>query len=285
VHRSDQHERADVDAVLATRAAQILTTTSRSGKLASDGSFAVRLINGDQVSAQAGPSTGAPAAAREGYSTVAGTNGLWRSLSEPLKSGVQMQVLISLRAAQEQHSGNTRTVLLLVLLAALLSGLGTWYVTGLAMRPLQRMRDAVRDLRPDDPEQRLPEVRTPPEAAELTAAFNGLLDRLHDAEPWAAHPVVIENTPAPEPPAPEPPAPVVEPEPLVGEVVAASGLSADEERELRISLATLGDGLETLLSDPDLPVQRHLMLAGLADEHRRLVLLLESMRTGADDRR
>ena len=82
-------------------------------------------------------------------------------------------------------------------------------------------------------------------------------------------------------PLPEPPVEAAEAEAETkaeaeAEARAEAKAEARAEPDLREPLAGLGAGLETLLSDPDLPAtQRHLLLAAMADEHARIVTLLD----------
>ena len=58
-----------------------------------------------------------------------------------------------------------------------------------------------------------------------------------------------------------------------------AGLALRPLDDMRASLAALGADLETLISDPDLPViQRHLLLAAMENEERRMIELLDAAR-------
>ncbi|MGK5680606.1 hypothetical protein [Actinoplanes sp. URMC 104] len=175
VVRNDHRDRADLDRVLATRADQVRAAATRNGSLPTDGTYAIRLINGGELLKQVGSSAGFPTPAKDGYSTVSSGDDEWRSLAQTLVTGAQLQILVSLDDLEEQHTDNVLIVDLLVLLAAVLSAAGVWFATGLVLRPFQRLLSAARDL--DPASERLPEVKSPREVAELTAAVNDLLDR------------------------------------------------------------------------------------------------------------
>jgi len=272
VVRIDHRDRDELDRVLAARAAQVSAAATKNGSLPTDGSFAIRLIDDGDLLKQIGSSAGFPLPARDGYSTVSSGDDEWRSLAQTLVTGAQLQILVSLDDLEEQHTDNVLIVDLLVLLAALLSAAGVWFATGLVLRPFQRLLTAARELDAADPDQRLPEVKSPREVAELTSALNDLLVRARSEKPYSPEP-----EPEPEPELePEPEAeheaehePVVQPEPVPA---PAHNPAAD----LRPSLAELGAQLDQLLDNPDMPAtQRHLILAVMADDHRRMVALVD----------
>ncbi len=177
VVRIDHKDRDELDRVLASHAEQVRAAAAKNGSLPTDGTYVIRLINGGDLLKQVGSSAGFPMPVKDGYSTVSGGDDDWRSLAETLVTGAQVQILVSLDDLKEQHTDNVLIVDLLVLLAAVLSAAGVWFATGLVLRPFQRLLTAARELDPADPEQRLPEVTSPREVAELTVAVNELLDR------------------------------------------------------------------------------------------------------------
>ena len=242
VLRLDHRDRADVDRGLAARAAAVSAAASRSGVLPAGDTYAVRLITDVRVRAQTGPTADFPLPVGTGYSTVSAGGQSWRSLVLELPSGARLQVLVSLADLQRRAAGNAAAVSLIALLGALLGGLGAWLLSGRLLRPLERLTADARELRPDDADQRLPVLTGPPEVAELATTLNVLLDRLQADE------------------------------------VATRRFSADAGDELRAPLTSLGADLETLLDHPDLPAtQRHLILAGMADEHQRIVALFDKL--------
>ncbi|MDY7087979.1 MAG: HAMP domain-containing protein [Actinomycetota bacterium] len=185
VVRIDHRDRADLDRVLTARAEQVKTAAQKNGSLPTDGSYAIRLIQGGEMLKQVGSSAGFPLPAKDGFSTVNSGDDEWRSLAQTLPTGAQLQILVSLDDLAEQHTDNVLIVDLLVLLAAVLSAAGVWFATGLVLRPFQRLLAAARELDPADPDQRLPEVKSPREVAELTATINDLLDRARSLSPAA----------------------------------------------------------------------------------------------------
>jgi HAMP domain-containing protein len=76
------------------------------------------------------------------------------------------------------------------------------------------------------------------------------------------------------------PAPAADTQPAVEAVEAdpaAPGVEKDADEDLRAALEKLGDDLDTLLDNPELSsTQRHLILASIQNEYRRIVLLTEA---------
>jgi hypothetical protein len=275
VVRNDHRDRDEVDRVLAAKAATVRAAAVKTGALPTDGTYVVRLVSDGKLRKQAGGTTSFPLTIEDGYSIVEAGDTDWRSFSEVLVGGAQMQILVSLATLKERHTDNVLVVDLLVVLAALLSALGVWFATGLMLRPFQRLLAAARDLGPDE---RLPEVTSPPEVAQLATALNDLLDRVRSATPTptptptpapAPAPVAQVPVPVPEPiKEPEPvPEPIEEPQP---ELVTAPA------EDLLPHLDGLGANLDTLMDYPDMPAtQRHLILAAMADDHRAMVARLK----------
>ena len=143
VLHADRNDREVIDRALTARVAQVRVAAAKSGTLPTDGSYAVRLLDGTDVRAERGATTKFSIPVKDGFSTVTAEDGShWRSWAETLKTGAQLQILINLAQAEERHDGNVRMIDLAVLLAALIAGLGTWLVAGLVLRPLIRMAAA-----------------------------------------------------------------------------------------------------------------------------------------------
>ena len=152
VLRADRNDRAVIDRALTTRAAQVRAAAVKTGTLPTDGSYAVRLLDGTDIRAERGTTTKFSIPVKNGYSTVTAADGShWRSWAETAKTGAQLQILINLASAEERHAGNVRMIDLAVVLAALIAGLGTWLVAGLVLRPLNRLAAARADPAGSDP--------------------------------------------------------------------------------------------------------------------------------------
>jgi methyl-accepting chemotaxis protein len=250
---ADHRDRSDVDAALATRAEQVRTAATKSGSLPTDGSFAVRLLAGNAVRAEVGAATKFSVPVADGYSTVTAADGShWRSWAEKLKTGGQLQVLINLQDVEENHSGNVMMINLIVVLAAIVAAAGTWFVGGLVMRPLVKLAEGAQAIKPDAPTQRLPVVTSPPEVADLGTALNEALDRMN----------------------------IPDREQLTQEAAreATERFAKVAADNLRVPLAELGGGLDQLLDNPDMTaIQRHLVLAAVQTEYRRLVTLVDDL--------
>jgi signal transduction histidine kinase len=247
---ADHRDRDDVDKTLATRVAQVRTAAAKTGKLPTDGTYAVRLLDGTDVRAEVGSSTKFSIPVKNGYSTVTAADGShWRSWAETLKTGAQLQVLVDLQDVEEQHSGNVRMIDLIVVLAALVAAAGTWIVGGLVLRPLIRSAEDATPDEDDDADRTLvrPTVEPPPAVVPVfkppPVVDRGALER--------------------------------EAEELAQQIAAEFAKAADQ---LRAPLAELGEGLDQLLDNPDMPAtQRHLYLASIQTEYRRIVSVVEDL--------
>lgn len=258
---ADHRDRDDVDRVLTVRAAQVRTAAAKSGTLSSDGTFVIRLLDASGVRKTVGSSTKFSIPVKDGYSTVTAEDGShWRSWAETLKTGAQLQVLISLKDVEEQHAGNVRMIDLIVILAAVVTAVGTWFVGGLVLRPLLKLAEGAKDITPDDPTMRLPVVESPPEVASLGNAINGALDRM----------AVV-------PPSPEPV--------LVPDNSGTEEFAKETAEDLRAPLAELGEGLDQLLDNPEMPAtMRHLYLASIQTEYRRILATVDDLESRAASR-
>src|SRR3954447_5977227 len=144
---ADHRDRADLDQALVARAAQVRTAAAKTGKLPTDGSYAVRLVQGVDVRAEVGSTAKFSIPVKDGYTTVTAEDGSrWRSWVETLKTDVQMQVLINLKDVESRHDRNVRMIDLIVLLAALVAAAGTWLVGGVVLRPLLKLAPNAREL-------------------------------------------------------------------------------------------------------------------------------------------
>ncbi|MEU4238647.1 HAMP domain-containing protein [Actinoplanes sp. NPDC026619] len=250
---ADHRDRDSVDAALATRVAQVRTAATKSGTLPTDGSFAVRLLDGTTVRAEVGATTKFSIPVKDGYSTVTAADGShWRSWAEKVKTGAQLQVLINLQDVEENHSGNVVMIDLIVVLAALVAAAGTWFVGGLVMKPLVKLAEGAQAITPDAPEQRLPVVTSPPEVADLGTALNEALDRMNipDREQLAQE-AAQEAT------------------------EHFAKVAADNLRE---PLSELGENLDQLLDNPEMTsIQRHLVLAAIQTEYRRITEMVDEL--------
>jgi two-component system, OmpR family, sensor histidine kinase PrrB len=206
-----------------------------------------RVLVAGKVIAQRGEGipSGRPVPARSGVTTITVGGRRWRSLVRPtnMVAGGRLQVLQSLGPVQQRLDGNRRVVALVTGAAALATALAAWLVTGLVLRPLNRLREGAVAIRPGDTAgQRLPEVERPQEIGELSATLNAMLERLRVS------------------------------------MDATRRFTADAGHELRTPLTGLGVDLETLQRNPELPpADRAAMLGAMAREHRRIVALLNGL--------
>lgn len=252
---ADHSDRDDVDRALTVRAAQVRTAAAKSGSLPTDGSFAVRLVQGTTVRAEVGSTAKFSIPVKDGYTTVTAEDGShWRSWAETLKTGVQLQVLINLKDVESQHDRNVRMIDLIVLLAALVAAAGTWLVGGMVLRPLLKLAEGAREIDPAEPTPQLPE-------ADELGDLDGAIDQLNERVDTLAQAETV----------------------VVDDQLAADLAKAVEY--LRFPLDELGEGLDQLLDNPEMPAtQRHLYLAAIQTEYRRIVTLVDDLETRAASR-
>jgi HAMP domain-containing protein len=322
VMRNDHQATDQIDQLLSGKAVVVRTAAIRSGDLPTDGSYAVRLISAGKVVKQVGTAAQFPMPTSDGFTNVAAGGSEWRSLSETLISGAQMQILVSLTNVREQHTSNVLKVDLLVVLAALLSAAGVWFATGRVLRPFQRLIAAARGLRPGD---RLPELTSPREVAELSTTLNAMLDRVSADPPASDAPSLANSVTRELPLHPGRPSDISE----ISDK-SAQGIQAPARRRevvstverpvnvtvwqpeaaqaagpsngpqpggpesepidldgldlsLRPQLDGLGTNLDALMDNPEMPAtQRHLILALMADEHREMVAELDRLRARSE---
>jgi signal transduction histidine kinase len=275
---ADHRDRDSVDATLTTRAAQVRTAAAQSGSLPADGTFAVRLLDGTEVRATVGAKAQFSIPVKDGYSTVSASDKThWRSWAETLKTGAQLQVLVPLQAVEDKHSRNVVMIDLIVVLAALVAAAGTWFVGGLILKPLVKLAQSAQASPPDHAEARLPEVTDPPEVtsppevtgppqvagspevADIGAALNEALDRMNlpDRDQLAAEAARAATVRAQE---------------------VTEHFAKESAEILRAPLADLGNNLDQLLDNPEMTViQRHLVLAAIQTEYRRIVDLVDEL--------
>lgn len=256
--RIDHREREDVDRQLLSRTAKVRVDADKllsggdhaggddyGGLLAGSQSL-VRLLSGGSVVAQRGelPSQPIPVPTATGLSTIDIGGRPWRSLVEPVDGRIRLQILQDLSDVDQRRADNARIVAVVALLAAITAAVGIWFVTGLVLQPLQRLRVAARRIHATDPDRRLPTATRPREVADLSATLNGMLDR------------------------------------LAAGTRATRRFTADAGHELRTPLAALGIDLEILSRKPDLPAaRRQELLDAMSHEHRRIVTLLDGLQS------
>lgn len=264
--RIDHQDRAQVDRQLRERAAKVQSdsgkTSDRGSLLAEDdkpggarndtnllaGTDTVtRVLVGDTVVAQRGEGATLSEAvpAERGLSTVTIDGQDWRSLVEPttVVADGRLQVLQSLAPVERRLQDNGRIIALIALAATLTTALVAWLVSGIVLRPLERLRHGVARIRlRDDAAARLPAIGGQQEIQELAATLNNTLERLQVS------------------------------------TQATRRFTADAGHELRTPLTGLGIDLETLRQNPELPAARRAeMLEAMTREHARMAALLSGL--------
>ncbi|MFZ4626177.1 MAG: histidine kinase dimerization/phospho-acceptor domain-containing protein [Rhodoferax sp.] len=103
---------------------------------------------------------------------------VWHAARSVLPGATGM-VAANLAAAHTEIRSALQDGLLLELgLALLLTALGAWLLSGLVMRPVNRLREAMKTVTPMALDQRLPDAGEDREFKELIAAYNTMLARL-----------------------------------------------------------------------------------------------------------
>ena len=124
--------------------------------------------------------------AGRGVLTLPITGRTYRTLSmrlPPFQDRPAVRLIVGVDTAPFEHTLRTFLVALTLLTlgaVALVMGVG-WWIARIGLRPLQRLSEQARALRPKTLSQRLHLERLPVELEDLTAAFNGALGRLEEA--------------------------------------------------------------------------------------------------------
>ncbi len=232
--------------------------------LAGSGTF-VQVAVGNEVLEQRGDvPVGAPAVPeRPGLVTIDIAGVAWRSLTVAgaTRAGpARLQLLQSLAPVHERVDAVRRIAVLVGLLALAAAAAGTWVLTGLAVRPLARLRDgATRVGSTEDLATPLPVDEGPDEVRALGAALNDMLARLRGST-----------------------------EALQRALESTRRFAGDAGHELRTPLTGLRANVDVLRRNPGLPVaERDAVLADVAAEQERTVHLLDGLtalaRGGAAD--
>jgi HAMP domain-containing protein len=138
-----------------------------------------RLISGGDVVRSVDAPSELPAPDEPGLRTLSAGGSEYRSLAREVAPGTLIEIGIDLDESEARIAG-LRDRLLLVGLAGVLLVAGlSWWLAGLAMRPLGALRDAAgRVSDTDDLSTRIDPGKSPAEIEELTESINAMLARL-----------------------------------------------------------------------------------------------------------
>jgi signal transduction histidine kinase len=139
----------------------------------------VRLIVGGEVLRSVDVPAGLPLPSGPGLRTVSVAGMRYRSLTRPLPGSRLLEVGTDLSAAEQRIAGLRRLLALLGGLGVAVAGALSWWLAGVALRPLRALRDtAGRVSTTQDLSTRLPAASAASEVGELSASINAMLARL-----------------------------------------------------------------------------------------------------------
>ncbi|MCL4509111.1 MAG: HAMP domain-containing protein, partial [Chloroflexi bacterium] len=129
------------------------------------------------------PPNGSPAPI---YQTVHLSNGdQWRVLTTPLFLNGTLAGLLQVAESEAQSQSALRELALLLAIAVpvtlIIASAGGVFLAGRALRPISKMTQTVRTMRPQDLSQRIPVPATADEVHQLAETFNALLQRLEQS--------------------------------------------------------------------------------------------------------
>lgn len=216
--------------------------------LLGSGNFA-RVIAQGVIVKQVGDVAGADLPTSTGFQTISVHGRLLRTLTVE-QNGATLEVGEPLAPALDRAAGTRRLVIVAGLIGLAATGAVVWLLTGLALRPVRRLRlraDQVSTTR--DLDIRLPDERGPAEVDALAHTLNAMLDRL------SASARATEQA-----------------------LTATRRFAADTGHEIRTPLTSAQANLDVLRRNPGMPLtERTRMVEEIAAEQRRLVSLLDSL--------
>ncbi|MEV4421373.1 HAMP domain-containing sensor histidine kinase [Patulibacter sp. NPDC049589] len=268
-------DRSDLDDGLVARATQAATVGRRT--LAATGTFGrpavratrrvgrilgpvtggsdvalIRVLRGDEVLDSLGATSdpGLPVDAPADPTTVDTADGRWRVVQRTIGRGIVVQAASPLATIDARHAALRDRLLLAGLVGVVGTGLLAFLLAGPALGALTRLRRDAGDVATTaDLTVRMPADAGPVEVRELAGALNAMLSRLQAAD--ADRRAALDTT---------------------------QRFAADAGHELRTPLTALTTTVEVLRAHPGLPAEeRTAMLEEIAEEHARLVALLDAL--------
>ncbi len=155
----------------------------RGGLLSGSGRFTL-VAAGDEVRVFGDVPAVPPAPTADGLRTIELAGDPWRTLTSTVGrtsagEAVRVQVAATLAPEAERVAGARRIVVLVGLATLALTALATWFITTVALRPLDRLRHgAARITGARDLQAPLADTEGPDEVRSVAAALNAMLARL-----------------------------------------------------------------------------------------------------------
>lgn len=212
----------------------------------------VRLISNGDVTRGVDVPAGLPVPDGSGLRTLTADGTSYRSLTRQAGPGTMIEIGLDLSEAEARIAELRGRLLLIGLAGVLLVAVLSWWLAGLALRPLGALRDeAGRVSGTDDLSKRIDPGKSPAEIEELTASINAMLGRLEGS---------------------------------AGETERALNatrrFAGDAGHELRTPMTALQANLGAIRRNPDLdPAERDAALAQMDSDAARMMRMLGILQT------
>ena len=212
----------------------------------------VRLISGGEVIRSVDAPADLPAPEEPGLRTLSAGGSSYRSLSRQVGPDAMIEIGLDLSEAEARITELRDRLIVIGLAGVLLVAALSWWLAGLALRPLGALRDAAgRVSGTDDLSTRIDPGRSPAEIEELTESINAMLARLEIS--------AVET----------------------GEALEATRrFAGDAGHELRTPMTALQTNLGAVRRNPDLDsAERAVALEQMERDAARMMRMLGTLQT------
>lgn len=212
----------------------------------------VRLITNGQAVRGVDVPDGLPVTTTVGLRTVEAGGSKFRTLTREVAPGILVEFGVDLGQSEARITELRNRLLLIGLAGVLLVAAFSWWLSGLALRPLARLRDAAGKVSStDDLSTRVDPGAGPVEIEQLTASINAMLARLETSA------AATEEA-----------------------LSATRRFAGDAGHELRTPMTALQANLGAIRRNPDLgPDERAAALEGMERDAERLMRMLGTLQT------